>query len=102
MKVFITVDDQQIVRCVASEICNIHEDKRGMAIHYVEKGGTVGDEYNVGTDTWTPHPENYPQPSQEQIYERKITEKQKELQREAAVSVLKAEGELPADYKETQ
>ena len=64
MKVFILVDEDKIVRCMATEEENLHPDKLWMDQYYVESGGVVGDEYDAVTDTWIPHPENYPAPDE--------------------------------------
>ena len=98
MKVFIAVDENQVVRCMASERCNIHRDKQYMDIYYVDRKGTVGDEYDTATDTWTARPENYPQPSEAQIAEKKITTEMQAIQRAQAIQSLKDRGELPADF----
>jgi len=55
------------VKCMASELVNIHEDKRELDIHYVERKGTVGDYYDAAKDAWTPMPENYPKPNTTEI-----------------------------------
>ena len=63
MKVFILVDKENIVRCMASEEVNLHRDKLWMKKYHVECRGLVGDEYIAATDTWIAHPGNYPPPS---------------------------------------
>lgn len=96
MKVFILVDKDSIVRCMASEECNLHKNKLHMSKYYVEPGnGTVGDKYFSATDIWEKHPENYPQPSETEINEAKINAKIRKL----AIEALIAEGELPPDYQ---
>ena len=64
MKIWILVDEQDIVRCMASDVRNLHASKieAGMIPELVERGGTVGDEYKDGV--WTPRPENYPPPKE--------------------------------------
>lgn len=101
MKEFIAVDENNIVRCKATERGNIHPDKEDMDLYYVECGGFVGDEYDANTDTWTPHPENYPKPTEAQVIEAKIKAEEKVLQRTQAIQSLKDRGELPADYNDT-
>lgn len=96
MKVFILVDDSKIVRCVASEECNLHKDKLDMDKYYTEWQGRCGDEYDPDTDTWTPRPENYPPPDQAEIDEQKI----KKEMRTVAIQSLIDKGELPPDYKD--
>lgn len=90
MKVWILVDDQNIVRCMASEECNLHQSKidAGMTKHFVSDGGIVGDEYK--DEKWTAHPENYPQPSESEIREQKISA---EMQKMAEDSLI-AKGEI--------
>ena len=94
MKIYILVDDQNIVRCMASEESNLHSNKLGMSKHYVNRGGTVGDEYDTSTDKWTPKPENYPKPSKEEIRERKIQERAVKNARDKAEQELIDEGEI--------
>lgn len=62
MRAYILVDDDDIVRCMATDECCLHKDKiaAGMKKLFVECKGTVGDGYDEVTGTWTPHPENYP------------------------------------------
>lgn len=98
MKVFILIDESNIVRCMASEECNLHKDKLELDKYQVDKQGTVGDEYDLDTDTWTPRPENYPQPSQEEIEDAKIKKEMEAIQRAEAIQSLKDKGELPPDY----
>ncbi len=97
MKVYIAVDENNIVRCMASELCNIHEDKKHLSIHHVESKGTVGDEYNSETDEWISHPDNYPKPSETHLNEVKINQKMRKM----AIDKLKEDGDLPEDYEET-
>ena len=89
MKVYILIDENNIVRCMASEECNLHKGKLYMKKYHLEAKGTVGDEYNAETDEWTPRPENYRQPSEEDLYEIKIGEKLREI----AIREIETEGE---------
>lgn len=96
MKVYIAVDENNIVRCLVSDRCNIHKDKEHLSIYHVEFKGIVGDEYNAETDEWIPHPENYPKPSENQLNEAKIARKIRKL----AIKSLKEEDEdWPEDYE---
>lgn len=63
MKIYALIDDDNIVRCMASDQSNLHPDKiaAGMTTYYVERGGIVGDEYDPQAEIWTAHPENYPE-----------------------------------------
>ena len=90
MKVWVLIDDQNIVRCLASELENLHPAKveAGMLPLQVECGGTVGDEYRDGV--WTRHPENYPQPNAEEVREGKIAAEMRAM----AIERLEARGEL--------
>lgn len=98
MKVYILVDENSIVRDLASEKCNL--EGVGMIEHYVDFIGIVGDEYDSETDTWISRPENYPQPSEAEINEIKIEEEMKILTRATAIQNLKDREELPTTYKE--
>ena len=98
MKVYILVDENKIVRCLATEESNLHDNKSHMDKYHVERQGTVGDEYDSKTDTWTPRPENYPQPTQEQVDDTKIKVEMESIQRAEAIQSLKDKGELPPDY----
>jgi hypothetical protein len=44
----------------------------------------VGDEYNPTTGKWTPHPENYPQPTAEELEEAAVTAEVDRFNREKA------------------
>jgi len=90
------LDENGIVRCMASVECNLHADKvaAGMTVVEAERGGTVGDHYNPDTDVWTPHPENYAKPSADEVREAKIQAEIARAAREQAVAVLTAQGEL--------
>lgn len=96
MKVYILVDENNIVRCMATEECNLHKDKLQMRRFHVEKQGTCGDVYMEEIGSWTSAPENHARPTQEEIYITKIA---KEV-RTIAINSLIAKGELPQDYKE--
>ena len=96
MKVYILVDKNNIVRCMATEECNLHKDKLHMRKFHVEKQGTCGDVYMEETDSWTIVPDNHVRPTQEEIYIKKISEEVREI----AINSLIAKGELPQDYKE--
>lgn len=100
MKGFILIDENKIVRCMATEVENLHQDKidAGMETLFVEYGGVVGDEYDKNTETWTARPENYPQPSEAEVNEAKIVAKINETQRATAIADLITSEDLPADY----
>lgn len=95
MKVYILLDKNNIVRCMASEECNLHKDKLQMKKYLVELGGIVGDEYSPKTGKWKARPENYPKPSEEELAEAKIQQEMRKI----AIDNLKAQGELPQDYQ---
>lgn len=93
---YFLVDDNNTVKCIASHESNLHADKlETMRRFHGPMGGTVGDEYNAITEEWTARPENYPQPSQDELNEVLI---QNEIRREA-IDRLTNSGELPQDYK---
>jgi len=94
MKTFILIDQNNIVRCVASEECNLHKDKLYMDKHFIERDGTVGDEYDPLTKVWTKRPENYPKPSVAAIKEKLITERMTKIVRDMAEAELTAEGKI--------
>lgn len=96
MQVYLLLDRDNIVRCMASEECNLHKDKLYMKKYFVKREGIVGDEYNPETEEWTSRPENYSKPSEEQLNNEKIQKRMQKL----AIDSLKAEGELPEDYEE--
>ena len=83
---------------MATEECNLHNDKLHMNKYYVKRQGTVGDEYNSKIDKWIPRPENYPQPTETEINEAKIQTEIVLIQRTEAIQNLKDKGELPTDY----
>ena len=94
MKAFILVDENKIVRCIASEECNLHKDKLHMKTYYVETKGIVGDEYNPKTNEWISRPENYPKPPAEEVAERLIQERMQEIIRNQAIKELQSEGKI--------
>lgn len=102
MKVFILVDENNIIRCLAGKEVNLHKDKLDMDKYHIEMQGIVGDEYDPDTDTWTPRPENYPQPTQEQVDDAKIKAEVVAIQRAEAIQSLKDKGELPIDYTDAK
>lgn len=102
MRVFILVDDTNIVRCIASEEVNLHDDKLYMDKYRVEMQGMCGDEYDPDTETWIPRPENYPQPSQEKLDDVKIKTEMEAIQRAEAIQSLIVKGDLPPDYTDTK
>ena len=94
MKGHIQLDDNNIVRCMASNQANLHKDKMDMRQLFVEIGGTVGDEYDPITEVWTKRPENYPKPSAAEIKERLVAERMKKIVRNMAEAELTAEGKI--------
>ncbi len=98
MKAYILVDENKIVRCMATEESNLHDDKLHMDKYHAERQGTVGDEYDSKADTWISRPENYPQPTQTEIYKAKIQAEIVSIQRAKAIQSLIDKGELLADY----
>lgn len=98
MKTYILVDENNIVRCVASEEVNLHQDKLHMDKYHVELVGTVGDEYDFNSDTWISRPENYPQPGEEELREQLIAERKNKIIEDQAIAELIAEGILPEAY----
>lgn len=92
---WLLLDAENIVRCMASEECNLHADKiaAGMAPVEVEVvGGTVGDHYDRTTGQWTAHPENYPKPSADELRQAKIMAEVRAM----AAERLIARGEIDA------
>ena len=89
---YLLLDENNIVRCMASEKCNLHKDKiaAGMKQVEAEYGGVCGDKYDPETKTWKAHPENYLQPTDDQIKEQQIIDEMREL----AIESLKAKGKL--------
>jgi hypothetical protein len=59
-------DDDNIVRCMATEECNLHQSKIDAGMTKLEApgySGVVGDEIDPVTKAVTPRPENYRKPS---------------------------------------
>lgn len=94
---YLLLDEDNIVRCIASAECNLHKDKIAAGMQQVEAeyGGICGDKYFPKEDRWEKHPENYPQPTEKEINEAKIGAKLRQI----AIDALVAEGELPPDYQ---
>ena len=99
MKIYILLDKNNIVRCIASEECNLHENKLHMDKYYVESKGTVGDEYDPETNLWILRPENYPQPTEKQKQKMLVNERERKIIKNQAIAELIAEGLLPPDYE---
>jgi len=92
---WLLLDDKNICWCMATLPQNLHQDKIDAGMHVVEtdiSGGTVGDEFDG--EKWTPHPENYPQPTEAELQEAKIAAKTAEIARAEAVAALIEDGEL--------
>lgn len=100
MKAFILVDKDNIVRCIASDECNLHKDKLWMKKFLVDWSleKHCGDEYDSVNDVWIPHPENYPPEDEETIIEKKISDRIRKI----AIDQLKEEGEIPEKYEEVR
>lgn len=99
MNVYILLDENNIVRCVASEECNLHKNKLYMKKYYVKAGkGVVGDEYDPKTDLWISRPENYPQPTKAETQQALVEERKNKIIENQAIAELIAEGSLPPDY----
>lgn len=99
---YLLLDEDNIVRCVASKECNLHKDKIASGMRQVsctDPKGTVGDIYDPETGEWEKHPENYPQPTEKEVQERKIQEEIQRLTREQAIQNLKDSGKLPPNFK---
>ena len=88
MKVFIYVDQNKIVRCIASDESNIWKDAAWGDVnkYHVDMKGTVGDEYNFATDEWTSKPENHAKLTPEQEAEK---EANKYIQKQQLVEAKK-------------
>ena len=99
MKIYILLDKNNIVRCIASEECNLHENKLHMDKYYVELRGTVGDEYDPKTDLWISRPENYPQPSEQEKQKTLVEKRKNKIVEDQAITELITEGLLPPDYE---
>ena len=98
---WILLDKKNICWCMASLPQNLHQEKIDAGMHPVEtdiSGGTVGDEFDG--ETWIPHPENYPQPTETEVREAMIAAKTIELQRAEAVAALIIAGELEGKAKD--
>ena len=93
---YLLLDKNNIVRCMASEACNLHKDKlvAGMKKAEANYGGICGDKYDPETGMWEAHPENYPQPSEEEMQEQKILAEIIKITREQAIKNLRERGEL--------
>lgn len=94
---YLLLDDDNVVRCMASEKCNLHKDKLTAGLRMIEATyeGIVGDKYFPEEKRWEKHPENYPGPSKKDINEAKINAKIREM----AIRELQTEGELPQNYE---
>jgi len=100
---YLLLDDDNIIRCMASEECNLHKDKIAAGMRKVtcaNPKGTIGDKYFQKEDRWEAHPENYPQPSEKEIQEELIQNEINKIVRAQAIANLKSEGKLPVDFKE--
>lgn len=103
-KLFILVDKNNIIRCVASSQKLLHQDKidAGMKMYELteEKYGDSlsnifpGDEYDEATGQIINRPENYPPLPEELLNKTKIQEELELM----AVERLIQRGELPSDY----
>lgn len=98
-KYYIQVDENNICRCIATEECNLHKDKLHMKKLLVEEKSRPGDEIEIleeGRDVSRinviQRPENYPQPTEDEIREQKI---QAEMRKLAEQSLI-AKGEIQA------
>jgi len=94
---YLLLDENNIVRCMASEVCNLHKNKIAQGMRQtscVKPQGTVGDKYYTSTGVWEAHPENYPQLSEEEIQEQKIQAEIVKITREQAIKNLRERGEL--------
>lgn len=93
MKKYILIDEQNICRCIATEECNLHKDKLHMKKLLVEGDLMVGDEVDLVDDSGkvarvkvTPRPENYPQPSEDEIREQKIRAEMRRMAEERLIT----------------
>lgn len=101
MKVYILIDENNIVRDMSSLECNLDPSRvETMTMCRVEKAGRPGDEYDQSTNEWIKRPENYPKPNQDFINEKKIKEEMNKITREQAIQNLKDKGELDVNYSE--
>jgi len=76
-KVFIYVDENKIVKCIATDESNIWKDAAWGLVKKLRVGfgGTIGDEYDEASGEWTPHPENYPKKSRAEVDANKYIER---------------------------
>jgi len=99
-KIYILIDGNKRVRCMSTSECNLHKGSFSGNVsdlqkcHVIDRGFTVGDLYNSDTDQWTSKPSNHAQPSEQSVNEEKI----KQEIRKIAITNLKTQNELPADY----
>lgn len=94
---YLLLDENNVVRCMASEECNLHKDKIAAGMKQVQcanSKGIVGDKYFYGEDKWEAHPENYPQPTEEEVQEQRIQAEMTRLVRKQAIQNLLNRNEL--------
>ena len=98
---YLLLDENNIVRCMASEECNLHKNKVAAGMRKVEAnyGGICGDKYDPNAKEWEAHPENYPQPTEAELQEKLIQDEIAQLTREQAIQNLKDRGELFSEYE---
>lgn len=95
-KVWILVDNDNIIRCMATHEPNLHDDKRYMKKFFVlDKGFIIGDEFIRETSEVKSRPENHPVLLSD-IYEEEIKKKI----RINAIKELKKENKLPQSFPE--
>lgn len=92
MGVYLLLDENDIVRCLSSDECNLHSDKLHFKKVYAEYGGVVGDEYDPVLKKWSKRPENYPVKSEFETKEAMIKQKIREM----AEAELVKEGKINA------
>lgn len=111
---FAIIDNNNIIRCIASERCNLWArkawcdgteapcrmddledrlDEYDVRIVDIETFPNIGDEF-IEDGSIIAHPENYPKPSQAEIDEAKIQAEMQTLLREQAIQRLKDKGDL--------
>ena len=92
---WILSDDQNILRCVASEEVNLHQSKidAGMKAIEVDAYGQIGDRYDSVAKEWTSLPENHTKPGAAQVQEAK-TQSFREL---AILKAAKVEAQAAGD-----
>jgi hypothetical protein len=91
MKIFILVDGNNIIRCIASREENLHKDKLHMKKYHIKNQNfLIGDEYNPITGEIISHPENHLKPTKEEIRESKIQQEIWNIAEER----LRARGEI--------